>query len=418
MSYPEPVPQTQGFWLMALALPLFMAASVAPSPLYVVYQDRWHFTAATLTVIYAVYMGPLVFALLTIGGLSDEVGRRPILVISLAMQALSMVVFMTATGVASLIAARLIQGLAAGAAIGAVTSGMLDLAPAHRQHLGALLNGITPAIGIGTGAAVSGLLVQFAPAPTVTVYVLLAVCFAGLAIAVAVRVETSPGSTRSLSLRPRITVPTIARAAFLMLLPGVIASAALGGFYNSLSGSIALHVLGEPNKTVAGFAIMVLQVAAVATSVTAAQRLRSTRLVASGSLVLVVGLTVLTLSLGTGTPWVFFVGTGLSGAGYGAIYLGAIRTLATLAPQGRRAELFAALNVVNYLSLSVPTILAGVLATHVGLRVTAISFVLVLLILAAASAVAQLVHERHESARRSDTSDTSSAPRRGLTNEI
>ncbi|HEX3929847.1 MAG TPA: MFS transporter, partial [Nocardioides sp.] len=178
-----------GFWLMAMTLPLLMAASVAPSPLYVVYQHRWGFTASTLTMVYAVYMGPLVVALLTVGGLSDQIGRRPVVVASLLVQALSMVVFMTASGVPALFVGRLLQGLAAGTGLGAVTSGVLDLAGGDGRRLGALLNSVGPAIGIGLGAAISGLMVQFLPAPRVAVYVLLAVLFVVLAVAVAVRIE-------------------------------------------------------------------------------------------------------------------------------------------------------------------------------------------------------------------------------------
>ena len=35
---------------------LFAAAASAPTPLYVVYQKEWGFTATTLTVIFAVYV--------------------------------------------------------------------------------------------------------------------------------------------------------------------------------------------------------------------------------------------------------------------------------------------------------------------------------------------------------------------------
>jgi MFS family permease len=378
-----------GFWLMVMALPLLMAASVAPSPLYVVYQHRWGFTASTLTMVYAVYMGPLVVALLTVGGLSDQIGRRPVVVASLLVQALSMVVFMTATGVPALFVGRLLQGLAAGTGLGAVTSGILDLAGGDGRRLGALLNSVGPAIGIGLGAAISGLMVQFLPAPRVAVYVLLAVLFVVLAVAVAVRIEPAARSRGdTLSVRPRLGVPPAARRSFALLVPGVVASAAMGGFYNSLSGSVAVQILGHANRAISGFAILTLQAAAIAASLAMPALARAPRVVVAGSCVLAAGLGVLALSLVAGSTTAFFLGTALAGAGYGAVYLGTVRVLADLAPAGRRAELMSALNVVNYLSLSVPTLAAGVLATHVGLRPTAISFCLVLVALALTSVVA------------------------------
>jgi hypothetical protein len=58
---------------------LFAVALSAPSPLYVVYQQEWRFSATTLTVIFAVYVLALTGSLLVVGALSDHIGRRPVL---------------------------------------------------------------------------------------------------------------------------------------------------------------------------------------------------------------------------------------------------------------------------------------------------------------------------------------------------
>jgi hypothetical protein len=50
---------------------VFMAASSAPSPLYVVYQQLWGFSSTTLTIIFAVYVLGLIGSLLVLGALSD-----------------------------------------------------------------------------------------------------------------------------------------------------------------------------------------------------------------------------------------------------------------------------------------------------------------------------------------------------------
>jgi MFS family permease len=374
---------------MAVALPLLMASSVAPSPLYVVYQEEWGFSAATLTVVYAVYMGPLVLALLTVGGLSDIIGRRPILTASMLVQAASMVVFMTASGVTSLVLARVLQGLATGAAMGAVTSGLLDLAPLRRRHLGALMNGIGPAIGIGLGAGVAGLFVEFLPRPTVTVYLVLAVLFLALAAASVVTLDSAaPWSGQHLALWPRLRVPRSARRAFALLLPGVVASASIGGFYNSLAGSVSVELLAESGRAVGGFAIAMMQVAAVSASTLTRPSAAPAWLVLLGSLALAFGLAFIAGSLILGSTPAFFVGTALAGGGYGVLYLGAVRTVALMAPVGQRAEPLAALNVANYLSLSVPTVLAGAAITRIGLEQTAIAYCLVVLVLALSSALA------------------------------
>src|SRR5918911_198 len=74
-----PMRQTPAFWLVAATLGFLLFASSAPSPLYVVYQAKWHFSPITLTSVFAVYVVALLAALVVAGSLSDRVGRRPVL---------------------------------------------------------------------------------------------------------------------------------------------------------------------------------------------------------------------------------------------------------------------------------------------------------------------------------------------------
>ena len=83
-----------GFWVVALTLGLFLAAASAPSPLYGVYAARWHFSSTTLTAVFAVYAVALVGTLLVAGSLSDSIGRRPVIVAGLVLQAVSMGLFL------------------------------------------------------------------------------------------------------------------------------------------------------------------------------------------------------------------------------------------------------------------------------------------------------------------------------------
>src|SRR5579859_8142420 len=86
------------FVLASLVVAL-LASSAAPTPLYAIYQAQWHFTPITTTVVFGVYAMAVLAALLTLGKLSDHVGRRPVLLTALAVHAGSLVIFATATGV-------------------------------------------------------------------------------------------------------------------------------------------------------------------------------------------------------------------------------------------------------------------------------------------------------------------------------
>ena len=69
--------------LVAGVIGLGLFASVTPSPLYRAYSVLWHFSPLTLTLIYATYAFGVLASLLLAGGVSDHVGRRPVLLVAL-----------------------------------------------------------------------------------------------------------------------------------------------------------------------------------------------------------------------------------------------------------------------------------------------------------------------------------------------
>ena len=150
----------------------FLAASAAPTPLYATYQKAWGFSALTTTVVFGVYALAFLSALLTVGRLSDHIGRRPVLFAGIAGQVLALAIFVDAHSVTALLMARIVQGLATGTAIGAIGAGMLDI----DQARGAVANATAPGLGTASGVLLSSFAVQWLPAPTRLVYVVLAGC--------------------------------------------------------------------------------------------------------------------------------------------------------------------------------------------------------------------------------------------------
>src|SRR5947208_2283939 len=106
---------------------LFAAAASAPTPLYVVYQKEWGFTATTLTVIFAVYVVALIASLLVVGALSDHVGRRPVLAAAVTLEGAAFVLFLVAGGVTGLVVARATQGIATGMAFSTLGGTLVEL---------------------------------------------------------------------------------------------------------------------------------------------------------------------------------------------------------------------------------------------------------------------------------------------------
>src|ERR1700748_3071597 len=116
--------QGGSFGVLVLANVLLMASTSAPSPIYPLYLQRWGFSVTILTVVFAVYVAGLLCALLTVGSLSGQVGRRPLLVAALLVAAAATAIFWLADGVAVLVIARIVQGIATGMATGALAAGL------------------------------------------------------------------------------------------------------------------------------------------------------------------------------------------------------------------------------------------------------------------------------------------------------
>jgi MFS family permease len=156
---------TSPMWLAAYAFAVVMLGTTLPTPLYPHYEQRYGFSALTITVIFAVYAFGVIAALLFLGGLSDQLGRRPALLGGLALSAASAVAFLLAGGLGALLAGRALSGLSAGIFTGTGTATLVDLAPPGRR---AFATGVATAVnlgGLGCGPLLAGVLAAVATAP-------------------------------------------------------------------------------------------------------------------------------------------------------------------------------------------------------------------------------------------------------------
>jgi MFS family permease len=347
----------------SVTLVTFIAGASAPTPLYRLYQEQWGFSPVVLTVIFAAYAFGLLAALLTVGSWSDHVGRRPVLLAAIALQAATMVLFAVAGSTGALIVARLLQGFATGAATATLSAALLD---SDRTH-GPLINGLVNPIGMAVGALATSTLAVLAPWPTHTVYLVLFVVLAVEAVLVRRLAETvapRPGARRSLA--PSIAVPPQARRMLVAITPINVAVWALGGFYMSLAPSLLHEATGSTSPFLGGAIVATLTLSG-AVAIPVLRHLRAPTILALGATILAGGLGIVLAGVHLRLAAPIFVGTGVAGFGWVAAFLGTLRSLLPLALPNERAGLSAAYYVESYLAMSVPAILAGVLARTIGL---------------------------------------------------
>ncbi|MDX3235271.1 MFS transporter [Streptomyces sp. ME03-5709C] len=390
------LPARVSFHLLASIVVSFLAASSAPTPLYAVYQAEWGFSPLTTTTVFGIYAIAVLVSLLTLGRLSDHLGRRPVLLAALAAQAAAMVLFATAHGVPELMIGRVVQGLSTGAALGAVGAGMLDI----DRLRGTVANSFAPGLGTATGSLASAFLVQYLPAPTHLVYLALVAVMAVQALGVALMRETltpTPGALATLI--PDIRLPKAVRRAVLNAAPVLFAVWALAGFYASLGPALVRTLTGSTSAVYGGLALFVLAgVAAAATLVLRAAPARGVMLTGIGTLVAGVALTL--VSVENSSPAFFFAGSALAGIGFGSGFQGGIRTVIPLTAAHERSGVLSLLYVVSYLGMGVPSVIAGYLVVHAGgLLATAREYGAAVIVLALLALIGLLTERRGSRAR-------------------
>lgn len=379
---------TLGFVLAGAGATLLMAGASAPSPFYPILQQQLHLGPIFIATVFAVYAIVLLAALLTLGSISDHIGRRPVIAVGLVILAVSMVLIWSANSGTSLIISRAVQGLASGILLSALSATVTDFAP--RPAAAGILNGIAPMIGLALGAVASGLVINFVGDDMGLVLLPLAVLFVCIAGLIWLVPETSArreGWRRA--VRPRVAVPAPARKLFALSVPVVIAGWATGGLFLSLGASIVRNVLHVNDPLLQGLTIAVLPAAgAIAILIVRGKTPRTITIY--GASALAVGTLVSLIALGSGSFPVYMIGTIIVGTGFGTAFMGAVGSLVPTTEPHERAELFAALYTTAYLAFGAPTVLAGIAITVFSLQATTIVYGICVAVLALAAVILRL----------------------------
>lgn len=375
---------------LAITLLTFLAASSAPTPLYHLYQQQLDFSPGMLTLIFGVYALSLLAALLTVGSLSDYLGRKPIIFAALTLEMLAMLLFINESSVAWLIAARTLQGFATGMATAVLGAALLDT----DREQGPLINSLAPLLGMACGAMGCSLLVEYAPSPTRLIYWVL---FGGLLLqALAVwrlpeTVSRIPGALAS--LWPTLHVPAQARSALWIALPVDIAVWAMGGFYLSLAPSLVRATTGSTSNLIGGALVAVLTVSG-ALMIYGLRHRAAHKVLRLGAMLLAMGVALILGAVHTASLALFFIATLIAGSGFGAGFLGAVRSVVPLALPHERAGLMSAFYVLSYLAFCIPALLAGTLTRTFGLIATTDGYGALLIVLALSALLALLLQGR------------------------
>lgn len=384
------LPSWLTFTGIAVAFTSLYLSAGALTPLLAFHQEQWQFSASILTLAFAIYAAGFLTALLTVGSLSDYIGRRPVLVGALLTQLVSILIFLMASDIGWVILARLVQGFATGTATSAFTAALTELAPTSRKTLGSIIGSSGMTGGLSVGALLSGFTIQFNEHPSTVIFTALLIFTLVGIITVTLAPESVMRSRGALrSLIPRLLIPAIARREFISAIPVIIAVWMFAGLLLGLAPTIIREVFDLNSGLLNGFSGFIAPAFASVSGVVFARFAARTGItigiyISLGGTVLVIA-SVLCGSLG-----LMIVGQILGGLGFGAALSASLRLILPLVEARQRAATVAGIYVVAYLAFSVPVAIAGQLAAPLGLLPTLAGYGAVIFLLAVFGLIAQL----------------------------
>ncbi|HEY2641912.1 MAG TPA: MFS transporter [Streptosporangiaceae bacterium] len=381
-----------GFWVAAFAFLVNMGFSAVPTPLYVLYQRRDHFSTFMITVVYAVYAVGVIASLFLAGHVSDWIGRKRILVPALLVNVAGAAVFLLAPSLAGLLIARVISGVSVGLTTATATAYLAELhagisvtEPQHSARRAQVVATAANLGGIGLGPLAAGLLAQFAPQPLRLPYVVFGAVLVLLAALVAVSPETVRRPNPAPAWRPqRIAVPASARPVFYGATAVGFAAFAVYGVFNSLAPSFLAGTLHESSLAVAG-AVAFAAFAAGALAQIALGRVGLRPTLRAGVLILIPGLALLVGGMWLPSLAMFVIGGVASGAGAGLAFRGALVAAGGTARPESRAEVMAGFFLGSYVGLSVPVVGLGIATQYAPARDVMLVFVAIVALAIAVS---------------------------------
>ena len=350
--------------IAAAAIGALIAGAYLPTPLYELYRRDWGLSPGELTLVFSIFGASLIPALLFLGGISDEIGRRKTLLIALGISALGSLVLSFADGFWWLIAGRILQGLSIGIGVGTGAAAVREWMDAGMQRLAGEVVLIGTGVGASFGAILSGILGQYAARPTVLPYlahVVLVGCVAAMVASVPSCPHLASAGHHGLPSIP----PSIRRPFYLAAMEAFIGWATVA-IFASLIPSFLVRSLGLHSLLVGTCVVTLVQTGAVTAALTGG-KLRSRVIIIAGMLALGAGLWLLLIAVPYHVYPLICIAIVLVGAGNGLSYMAGLNIVNRIAQPEHRAELLSAFLVATNLGFSVPAIAVGFTANKIGL---------------------------------------------------
>jgi MFS family permease len=376
----------------AYAFAVAMLGTTLPTPLYGIYQRDFGFSELLVTVIFATYAAGVIVALLFAGHLSDQIGRRRLLLPGLAFSGCSAVAFLLAHGLGLVLVGRVLSGLSAGIFTGTATAALVDIAGPERRARATLVSTMVNMGGLACGPLLAGALAEFAGSPLrLTFWVDLALLVPAAVLVWAMPETVQPDTHVHWLPRP-LRLPPEVRATFVRAALAGFAGFAVLGLFTAVAPGFLAQILGVQNHAIVGLVVAAVFVASMVGQLMLS-RVSAGLALPAGCTAMIAGMGLVALGVAAPSLAALVAGGVVAGFGQGLSFRAGLSAITEASPPDHRAEVASGFFVVAYVAISVPVLGVGVVAQISSLRSAGLIFAATVAALAL-TVLALLVRDR------------------------
>ena len=341
--------------IVAAAIFLVTHATNLQVPLYGTYAKIAGFGSGISAIAFSTYVAGLLPTLILLGGISDRVGRKKVILVSLLFLALATFLMIAHPSIYTLFVTRIFQGIGVGLITGTGAAYLSTLMPDNAAQVAAYVS-LNTALGFSSGALFTNVALSFndslVPFSYQAILILLLAC-----IVLAIILPEQPVSPEKLIRLPSFpagTIPAGLAIALAWSLAGIV----------SVILPAQLMQYGLPNWS--GPMLFIFVISGVLLQ-PLARRLNAQRSLQLGCALLVLGYIIFTCGAWLGVLSLVLAGVAIAGtACYGFTYLGGMAEVVKLSGS-QSARAVSGYFVCAYLGFGLPVILIGFFSDQVGI---------------------------------------------------
>ncbi len=349
-------------FVVAVSLFLVTVAVNLQVPLYRTYAQAAGYGNGLTAVVFATYAAGVLPVLILFGGISDRLGRKPVILLSLVSTMLATLLVIVWPNIHMLFIARLLQGVGVGLSFSTGTAYLAEIL--GNPTRAADYVGITTSLGLGSGALLTSVALLYNNS-------LVPVSYWGVLAAtlLCTACMMSMPNSRNASRKKLLRLPHFPTGTVRFSLAIAATWSVTGLIVAILPTELARHQL-----TAWTGSVIFLAVGIGAFFQPWARRLAPERSVKVGAVLIILAYVLLVVGVGLGIISLVLAGSAISGAaGLGFSYIGGLAAV-TKAGGKERTRTVSGYFLFAYLGLGLPTILIGFLADTVGVLIALVGY--------------------------------------------